>query len=173
MIDGRDLTIWTIRLSLALYAATGWRLVTARRLAPPGPWRWIWAASCLLFLTHVACAFHYFHDWSHAAAVRHTAAETLRLVGVEFGLGLYFNHLFAAIWLTDAIWWLAAPAAYAARGRRLALAVHAYMLFIVFNGAVVFEDGPLRWAAIGACCLVIFSAARSSTPLSREAPASG
>ena len=35
---------------------------------------------------------HWEHDWSHAAALEHTANQTQDVVGVHWGGGLYFNY---------------------------------------------------------------------------------
>ena len=144
---GESLTLWTIRIALALYA---WVLIglLTQRVDERSPLRYVWAVSVGFFLIHVALAFHFYHDWSHARAVEHTASETQRLMGVRFGYGIYFNHLFAVVWLWDAIHWLQHPQRYKSGSSSLHLLVHSYLFFIAFNGAVIFEDGPVRWAGI-------------------------
>lgn len=149
---GQHITIWTIRCSLLLYAAVVLRLLASDaargRQGLPAWVRWTWLTSCLVFLVHVACAFHFYHDWSHVRATEHTAAETERLMGVRFGYGIYFNHLFAVLWLADALGWVARPGHWQRRSSALHAALHGYMFFIAFNGAVIFEDGPVRVAGI-------------------------
>ena len=156
---GQLITLWTIRGSLFLYAVVVLRLLTwppmhlggncDSKEPPQTAWvRWTWLVSCLLFLVHVACAFHFYHDWSHTRAVAHTASETERLMGVRFGYGIYFNHLFAAAWLIDAVAWVGWPEHWRRRSPGLHAALHGYMFFIAFNGAVIFEDGPVRVAGI-------------------------
>ena len=154
---GPWLIAWTIRVSLAFYVAALFvQLLAPRTLAWDRRARALWTAACVLLLAHLAAAFHYFHEWSHAAAFRHTERETQRLLGISFGYGIFFNHLFALVWLADVIWWWAAPQSHRARPRGVAWAVHSYMLFIVLNGAIVFEDGPVRAAGIaGAVALAL------------------
>ncbi len=176
---GSLLTKWTIRLSLACYVAylAGW-------LCRPGP-RWpktariLWTISCVLFDVHVACAFHFHHHWSHAAAWKHTAERTQELLGFAFGDGIFFSYLFLGLWLFDVIWLWVSPRALAGLahpapggssaepppvGARAVpqnaaspvqtpwwrVLVHIFLFFIIVNGAIVFEAGPTRWAGIAA-----------------------
>lgn len=153
---GTALTRNTIRLSLAWYAAaiyfmlrlgpsdasagysSGWAAET--HLGKCARWCWTWAA--VIFSIHVALAFHYYHGWSHAHAFQHT----FEVSGT--GEGIYVSYLFQLLWTLDAaVWWLK-PHAYAARPARIGRTLHAFMLFIVFNGMVVFESGPIRWAGV-------------------------
>jgi hypothetical protein len=175
-MPGELLTAWTIRLALACYVAAlvGWLLAAADQL--PAPWaartfwakcaRWFWTLGCLLFVIHVACAFHFYHDWSHAAAFEKTAAETEQLLGVRFGAGIYFSYLFLILWVLDvlALWFWPATETNAAGHLVAAMrwALHAYLFFIAFNGAIVFEAGPTRWAGIAACLLLGVLAVRAA-----------
>jgi hypothetical protein len=162
------LTKWTIRLALACFVAylAGWLVVGSRREGA-APWprlaRWVWTLGCLLFVVHVACAFQYYHGWSHAAAFEKTAAETEQLLGVRFGEGIYFSYLFLLLWVVDVIGLWVWPAAGWQRfptnsPRPVIAAVQwtliGYLFFIAFNGAIVFEDGPTRWIGIGACLVL-------------------
>lgn len=148
---GPLLTTWTIRLALICYAAC-----VAGSLVKRGPgWSqialWLWTLGCGLFVVHVFCAMAFYHEWSHIRAFEKTAVETRALLGVEFGAGIYFSYLFLLVWVVDVCWsWLGA-ASYRERPRWLALGVHAYLGFIAFNGAIVFEDGPTRWAGSAVC----------------------
>ena len=108
----------------------------------------VWTIACALFLAHVACAFHFYHHWSHAEAFTNTALRTGELIGWEFGAGIYFSYGFSLLWAADVLWWWLRPISYAARPWWLSGAIHAYLFFIAFNGAVVFEDGPTRWFGI-------------------------
>ena len=112
--------------------------------------RTFWSLACLLTWAHVLLAFGTHHHWSHAAAYEHTATETAKKVGIEWGGGIYFNYVFLALWSADAIWWWWNPVAYRARARGFSIFVHAYLAFIAFNATVVFETGPVRYAGIGA-----------------------
>jgi len=160
---GEELTRWTIRLALACYVAclAGW-LVVPPRGDRASTWlsiaRWLWTAGCGLFVVHVACAFHFYHDWSHAAAFEKTAAETEQLLGFRFGEGIYFSYLFLVLWMFDVValwtWWRPAGDSPRPLVGALQWALHAYLFFIAFNGAIVFDAGPMRWAGIVACLLL-------------------
>jgi len=145
---GDDLTRNTVRLSLLYYAAA---LTFMLRLSPPD-WlaqsgrgrlaRWCWTLAWAAFVVHLAMAFHHYHHWSHADAVRHTREVS------GFGEGIYASHLFALAWTADvAAWWLR-PAWYARRSAWIDRALHGFMVFMVFNATVVYETGFIRWAGV-------------------------
>jgi hypothetical protein len=145
---GEDLTRNTVRLSLLFYAAA----LTLMLWLRPGDWaattgrgrlaRWCWALAWAAFVVHVGMAFHHYHHWSHADAVRRTQEAT------GFGEGVYVSDLFALAWTADvAAWWLR-PAWYARRSPWIGRALHAFMVFMVFNATVVFETGPTRWGGV-------------------------
>ena len=54
---------------------------------------------------HVAAAFHYYYEWSHAVGLAETARQTEELTGMASGSGLYLNYLFTLVWLADGIYW--------------------------------------------------------------------
>lgn len=84
-----------------------------------------------------------------------TARETEQLIGMAFGEGFYFNYLFLLVWIADVlIWWLR-PERYETRPPWLKYGTHAYLFFIAFNGAVIFESGVTRIGGILA--VVIFA----------------
>jgi hypothetical protein len=143
---GEWITRWTVRGALALYA-----LSVALRLAAPGRRRGarlLWTIGCVLFLAHVAVAFHFYHGWSHAHAYRETARQTRERFGIDWGGGLYFNYAFTVAWAADAAYgWVAGPDAYQRRSRWVGAALHAFFLFMAFNGAIVFAAGATRWVA--------------------------
>lgn len=170
------LTKWTIRLALACFVAylAGWLALTTARW--PRAARWIWTAGCGMFLIHVACAFHFYHHWSHFAAWQATAEQTEQILGIAFGNGIYFNYLFLVLWALD-VAWLWRPGSHAARAAlgatgvpppahakhqtpKWRVLVHLFLFFIAFNGAIVFEPGPTRWAGLCACCVVAALAGR-------------
>jgi Ca2+/Na+ antiporter len=145
---GDTLTRYTVRLSLAWYAAAlcllmrlrarDWSATTySGQLAR---WCWTWAWMC--FLVHLFMAFHYYHHWSHNDAFE----RTRRISGA--GEGLYVSYLFTWLWTLDVIAWWLWPARYAARPVVVDRALHGFMLFIVFNSMVVFETGMIRWAGL-------------------------
>jgi hypothetical protein len=145
---GDDLVRLTVRLSLIYYALA----LTIMLLLRPAGWsaatmggrlaRWSWTWAWLIYVVHVACAFHFYHHWSHADAIRHTAEVS------GFGPGIFASHFFTLAWGFDVgAWWLT-PSWYASRPVWIDRALHAFMLFIVFNGTVVYETGPIRWAGV-------------------------
>jgi hypothetical protein len=151
---GELLTRWTVRAALALYVVT-----LVLRLAAPGRRelaRAAWTTGCVLFLAHVAAAFHYFHGWSHGDAYRETARQTGEMVGTYWGGGLYLNYLFTLAWAADvANWWWRGTKGYAARPRWIDLLLHGFMVFMAFNAVVVFESGLVRAAGVAATVLLV------------------
>src|SRR5438874_5752919 len=101
---GMLLTKWTIRLALVCYVAYLVGGLSRLNCRLPHMARAVWTLGCLLFLVHVACAFHFYHPRSHAIAWRFTAERTKQLVGVEFGDGIYFSYLFLVLWVVDVVW---------------------------------------------------------------------
>jgi hypothetical protein len=136
------MTEWTIRLATLLYVAAAATMIAggARRARTP------WTAACLLYVAHVASAFHFVHEWSHASAYRETARQTAELIGFDWGGGLYWNYLFTLVWTADAAWWWIDGTSYERRPRWVTAAVHGFVGFMFVNGVVVFATGPVRWA---------------------------
>lgn len=101
---GHWLTAWTIRLALSCYTAVLVGIIVGRSDQRTREiLRLLWTLGAALFVAHVLCAFGFYHAWSHAKALQHTADETLRLIGWRFGLGIHFNYAFAMIWIGDSI----------------------------------------------------------------------
>src|SRR5438094_2949407 len=102
MDTGELLTRWTVRLALTLYV-----LGLALRLKAGGDWqqlawaRLAWTAGCVVFLAHVACAFQFTYQWSHAVAYAATAKRTAEVAGFDWGGGLYANYAFTVLWAAD------------------------------------------------------------------------
>jgi len=151
---GEALVRNTVRLSLAWYLvalcirarlpARVWRAASEtfaedRRLRIA---RWCWTWAVVVFLVHLAMAFHFYHGWSHARAFERTRQVS------GYGEGVYVSYLFTFAWTCDALWWWLRARSYASRPRWMDAALHAFMLFIVFNGTVVYESGPIRWAGL-------------------------
>jgi hypothetical protein len=107
--------------------------------------RLAWSGGCLMFLAHVAAAFHFIHGWSHAAAHAATARDTAALFGIDWGGGIYFNYVFALAWIGDVAWWWLAPRSHAVRPHWVGALWIGFFLFMAFNGAVLFAAGPARW----------------------------
>jgi hypothetical protein len=142
---GDDLIRNTIRLSLAYYAAAAGLML----FLTPAEWngtdrgglaRWCWSLAWATYIVHVGMAFHFYHGWSHDHAVRHTEEVS------GFGPGIYMSHLFTLLWTLDVAWWWLWPRDYAIRPNWIGRSLHGFMAFIIFNGTVVYETGPIRWA---------------------------
>lgn len=171
---GEQIVRWTARLAVAAYL---WRLTVDvwsgrlmrrasdnRSVAPTGrePQHsrdgcdrvvlWIWTAGCLVYLLHVAAAFHFVHDWSHDAAWVHTAQQTAAVTGWHWGGGLWINYAFTLWWPLDVAWtWR--------RGLNdlphwYVVSLHAAVGFLVFNATVVFGPAGWRWAGVVFAALV-------------------
>jgi hypothetical protein len=145
---GDALVRGSVRLALLYYGIAACFMLTLR----PSDW-WplssrarlalaFWCAAYAAYLIHLAMAFHYYHHWSHADAVDHTREVS----GV--GEGIYVSHLFTLLWGADVAYWLVLPAGYASRNAWIGWALHAFMIFIIFNGTVVYETGFIRWAGV-------------------------
>jgi hypothetical protein len=145
---GDDLVRQSVRLALLYYGIAAALMLTLR----PQDWfplirraqiaRGFWCAAYTAYLIHLAMSFHYYHHWSHADAVDHTR----EVAGV--GEGIYVSHLFTLCWGADVLYWLLSPAGYARRGAWIGWLLHAFMVFIIFNGTVVYETGFIRWAGL-------------------------
>lgn len=138
----------TVRLSLLYYAAAA----TSMLLLRPDEWtagtlrgglaRSCWSLAWLAYLVHLAMAFHHYHGWSHAHAMEHTREVS----GV--GEGIFVSHLFTLLWSADVLFWWLHAQRYAARPRWIDRLLHAFMVFVIFNGTVVYETGLIRWAGL-------------------------
>jgi hypothetical protein len=155
MDSGELLTRWTVRLALSLYVfSLCLRLLSRGRRSWLACARLAWTAGYLAFLVHVACAFHFYHHWSHAAAYEATARQTEEVVGQPWGAGLYANYAFAVVWGADVLWWWISLTSYQGRPRWIEWAVQAILAFIAFNATVVFGSGAIRWLGLSACVLL-------------------
>ena len=147
---------WTIRASVLLFFAT---LITWVLQTKPSRWeralRIVWTLGFALFVAHVLAAFHFHHHWSHASAWAETARQTRDQIGLEFGVGLYFNHLFMVVWAIDLAWIWFAEAEFSRRYRWLRMTWIAYLIFIAFNGVAVFKDGWMRVGGYTAMSLIL------------------
>lgn len=142
---GEDWTRNTVRLSVAYYAATAILMLCLRR----EDWtatgrvvrlaRLLWTLAWLAYVIHLACAFHFYHHWSHAEAMEHVRRRA------RFGEGIFVSHLFTLLWTLDVAWWWLAQRSYAGRAVWIGGPLHAFMSFVVFNGTVVYETGPVQW----------------------------
>lgn len=102
-----------------------------------------WTVGCLFLLLHIALGFHFVHGWNHARAWSHTAARTAAVTGWSWGGGLYINHMFAILWLTDTLAWWRFGIASAYRRTWYYWSVAFVFAFIMINATLVF--GPRYW----------------------------
>ena len=65
-----------------------------------------------------------------------------------FGEGIYASYLFTGLWIADVAFWWLSPRRYATRSVWIDRIWHGFMLFMVLNGMVVYESGPIRWAGL-------------------------
>jgi hypothetical protein len=77
------------------------------------------------------------------------------MFGIESGSGIYFNYVFALIWLVDVMWWWLAERSYKHRKRWIDTAFHGFMAFMFVNGAIVFAAGLVRWFSIAAAAVLV------------------
>jgi len=129
------IALWTIRCSIACYLVAV--SLQIRHRSPIRLCRLAWTAGAVLCVVHVITAMAGFHDFSHAESVRHTAEVTRRVVGVNWGGGVYVNYFFTLLWCVDAIQQWRRPQ------RCTPIWIHVFMAFIVFNATFVF--GPIWW----------------------------
>ena len=122
-----------------------------------------WTCGLGAYLVHVAFAYAAFYEWSHRVAWEETARQTEELTGWSSGVGLVFNWILLGVLALD-VW------AQWARGQRvLGRTIDWIVLFFIFNGAVVFGTGPVRWfggallLGVGLSVLVRKSRGSSST----------
>ena len=111
-------------------------------------YRILWTLGCVFMWAHAIAAFQFYHHWSHADAVELTAKETAEVLGTPMGNGIWFSYLLLIVWAIDVgLCWI--HSLRDARARHwLTTLVQAYTFFILFNGTVIFEAGPVRWAGI-------------------------
>ncbi|QEG38763.1 hypothetical protein [Roseimaritima ulvae] len=137
-----------------------WLLRAYKGCFPANRWvrceRGTYAAGGVLMVVHVLVAYGFFHGWSHAAALAHTAEQTRQTVGWAFAGGLYFNFLFVGVYLTD-IGWRARVGGWEQRTPRvMAYTMDSFLWFIVVMSTVVFESGAVRWFAVMGVAAVWF-----------------
>jgi len=154
-VNGDALTRGSIRVALALCAAAlvvlPWVAKGDTSSARSRFVRACWVTGWLFYVAHVALAFHYFHDWSHAEAIHHVEERS------GFGPGLFVSYLFTLLWTGDVVWWAISPESHARRPRWVALLLYGYFTFMAFNATVIYETGAIRVAGIVATALLVGS----------------
>lgn len=166
-MPGEILTKITVWIALAGYA-TGLIifLQSSSRLSWDAVARICWTAGCIAMLAHIACAFHFYHNWSHASAYVETARQTDKVYGLNWGGGVFINYILMTAWMVDVIWWWRGLGIYRSRPRIFSIAWHVFLFFIFFNATVVFEGGFLRWFWLAFSLLLIFMFLQNSAPRS-------
>jgi len=165
MDTGEVLTRGTVWMALSLFVAgqlarprqssSPLRLQVARALNTLG---------CITFIAHVACAFHFYHHWSHASAYAETARQTAEYFGSNWGGGLYFNYAFLVLWIVQSAASWISPKSLQPSNPWLTWFVRGFVLMMIFNGAVVFAHGPVRWFGLLLCVLLLASWRPRGTP---------
>jgi hypothetical protein len=171
-MTGADLIRWTIWLATAAYFGRWicqWFPAHATEQARLRRARLCWTAACALLWIHVACAFQFYHHWSHVHAVAHGAEQTRRVVGFEFGEGIWTNYVTMGLWLVDVVWWWVNPQSFAVRPRWLNVTWQSYLAFIGFNATVAFAGGFVRWGTLAMMTLIIISLMISRRRLKKTA----
>lgn len=162
-MDGGDIVVrGSVWLAVLCYPAG-----PALHLCAPRLLRIVWTVGCLAFLVHVVSSFHVHYGWSHEQALRETARQTAELTGRAVGAGLYANYLFAALWVLDAVWCWRNPLSHRGRAASIDVGLHGFLLFILFNGTVVFARGPVRW--LGLAVTLVGAAALAAAHAGRRA----
>lgn len=176
MSSGEILTRFTIWITIAGFAVGAATFALSRkRRSWDSVGRFVWTIACIALLAHVACAFHFYHGWSHVAAYQDTARQTDEMFGLNWGGGLYVNYALVIFWVLDvAWWWLRGLDAYRRRPWPLVAAWHGFLIFIIFNAAVIFAKGFVRWTGLVVCLCIgllwLRTARENSIRGTRESP---
>jgi hypothetical protein len=162
-------TIWA---SLVLFVLGEWGKRALERA--PGAARWAWHASllgALLCIIHIAISMGLRHGWSHDAAIRDTARQTMEVFGLAIGSGVYVNYAFVMVWLAELGWWRANPVGYARRSRSIVWLLRAFYFVIVVSAAVIFVRP--QWRLVGAALLAaLVWSWRAPRPVTRSTSSS-
>lgn len=152
---GEHASLWSIRLSLLLLVCC---LALQSRGLNSTDWRLagLWFLGALLAACHSLGALWTFHHGSQWEAFQSTAQQTEEMIGVRLGAGLYINYLFVCVWLFDSIWRIGSARTYGKLPSIYHWLTLGFLLFIAFNGAVVFKSGLMRWLGILCTALLLF-----------------
>jgi hypothetical protein len=144
---------WSVRIAV-LFMLAAW-LLMIRRPNKDAAARWFWTAGFAAYLIHLWAAFEFVHHWSHTDAIAATAKQTKDLVGLDWGGGVWANHLFTVVWGADVLWWWMSLKSRRSRPGWLNWFVHGFLGFIAFNATVVFASGLSRWMGVAGCVLLL------------------
>ena len=149
-------TIW-LALLCYLVATVG----SARRDSASIRWPFLlWVLGCVFFLIHVAAAFQFYHQWSHAQAMEDTRRQTMERTGLDYRGGLWFNYAFAAVWMADCLAWWRGGIGFRASHRAWYLVLQVWFLFMIFNATVIFGRGLARPAGAALCLIAVVALLR-------------
>ena len=127
-----------------------------RRVVLESVTRVVWTIACASLIAHFVSAFHFYHNWSHAAAYADTARQTNEIFGLDWGGGVFINYALVLAWMLDvAWWWRGGVDSYRKRPLPLVVAWHGFLIFIIFNATVVFGNGIVRWVGLAICLLLM------------------
>lgn len=145
--------LWTARLAFFVYALAVLAIGSPRGSAKPWQ-RPLWTLAFAALVVHVLCAFAEVHGWSHREAYAHTARVTARVIGLDWGGGIYVNYALLGLWLSDVAFWWARPRQYHGRRSWVGVAVHGVIALMYFQAAVVFAPAPARWISLAVFLVV-------------------
>jgi len=150
MNSGEILTRSTVWISIAAYTIGCVLFATSRGRVNLDRWtRLAWTIGCAALVVHFIFAFHFYHAWSHTAAYIDTARQTAEVFAINWGGGLFINYAVAGLWIADVgWWWFAGVNSYRRRPWLMTLAWHSFLIFIIFNATVIFEQGLVRWLGL-------------------------
>ena len=117
-----------------------------------------WTLGVVLLITHLVLAFALIHDWSQAAAIRHTELQTQNVVGLRVGFGVCVNYAFTRFWTVDVLLWWTQGASWAYRSRWRYWVIQFVFAFIMINATVVF--GPWWWKPVSLAAIMGLGLAR-------------
>ncbi|MCE9532008.1 MAG: hypothetical protein K8T89_12915 [Planctomycetes bacterium] len=135
---GDDRVRNTARWSLVFWATAAFTYPRS-----PANARTLWILAGIAYLVHVAVAFQDAHYWSHAKAFQHVEETS------GFGPGIFVSYFFTLVWTAELIWLGLSPGSYLWRPRWVNLALHGFMVFIIINATIIFENGATRWISVG------------------------
>lgn len=158
METGQQFSLWAIRIAVVVWFAFTCIALTEDREMNWRRLRVAWTIATGFYVVHVITAFAFFHNWDHTEATRHTAEVTGRVTGIDWGGGIWFNHLFTLICVMQTIAWWIHPRWINERSRLVNFLVYGFCLFIGFNATVVFVSGWVRWISLGmfACWATLY-----------------
>jgi len=136
----------TIRVSLLF-----WFGAMFRRIHQPERRRerLLWSLAWLAFIVHVVMAFEHYHRWSHRSAIDHVQSVS------GYGPGLFVSYTFTLLWTLDVLQWWLAPSSRKRRPVWLNRLWYGFMIFVIVNGAIVYETGIVRYFTVAAFLLLV------------------